>query len=126
METEKTPVFLYEKSCKVTEPLGLCARPSCCIVMEVARSAGSAGFGKIFIRRADDRIVANPFSVINVMMLGACQGTELVVYTNDQGLVEKVDSLADFVNTVKLHTEVDFCGNRFAEVIKEARALKSE
>lgn len=108
MEKQKEPAFLYEKKCKVTEPTGLCLRPSCYITMEVARSCGSAGMRKIFIRREGDGAVADPFISMEVMMLEAREGTELVVCTNDPSLVDKVDSLAKFIDTVNVHTRVDF------------------
>jgi phosphotransferase system HPr (HPr) family protein len=121
MEAEKTPAFLYEKSCKVTEPMGLCGRPSCWIVLATAKSFGSAGRGKVFIRRVEDEKIADPFSIVSVMMLAAFQGTELVVYTNEPDLVEKVDALAKFINTVDLHSMVDFSPEEYSNVLMAKR-----
>jgi len=121
MEAEKTPAFLYEKSCKVTEPMALCGRPSCWIALATAKSFGSAGIGRVFIRRAGDKKIADPFSIMSIMMLAAFQGAELVVYTNDPGLVEKVDALAEFINTVSLHTKVDLSIEEYGNTLMAKR-----
>jgi phosphotransferase system HPr-like phosphotransfer protein len=119
MEDGKKPNFLYEKSCKVTEPLGLCSWPCVSIVSEIARSAGSAGVHKIHIRRVDNRQIADPFSILEVMMLGAGKDVELVVFTHDQNLVDKVDSLAEFISVLKNETRVSFSLEDFSKVINE-------
>jgi hypothetical protein len=88
-------------------------------VYEVARSAGLAGIHKIFIRQVDKEQKVDPFSVLSLMMLGACSGTELVVFTYDQTLVNKVDSLAEFIGVLKNETIVDFTYDDFSKMVKE-------
>jgi phosphotransferase system HPr-like phosphotransfer protein len=119
MEDEKKPDFLYEKPCKVIEPIGLCPWPCYNIVLEVAQSVGTAGLHKIFIRRVDKDQKADPFSILSLMMLGACNGTELVVFTHDQTLVGKVDSLAEFIGVLKNETIVNFTYDDFSKMMKE-------
>jgi phosphotransferase system HPr-like phosphotransfer protein len=125
MEAEKTPAFLYEKNCRVTELTGLCGRPSCWIALATAKSFGSAGIGKVFIRRTEDKKIADPFSIMSIMMLAAFHGAELVVYTNDPGLVEKVDALAEFINTVDLHTRVDLSAEEYSSILAARRIRDS-
>ncbi|MFA5248647.1 MAG: hypothetical protein WC415_05580 [Patescibacteria group bacterium] len=69
MKAEKTQEFLYKKHCVVTEPTGLCCRPSSFIVHEVARSLGVARFNNIFVRRVDNGKIANPYSIINLIKI---------------------------------------------------------
>lgn len=124
MESEKTSNFFYEKKCRVTEPLGLCARPSCCIVQEVARIAGAAGIGKIFIRKVEDGAQSDPYSIMSLMMLGAYNGAELSVFTREPTLVDKVDNLAQFIDTVNMQTNVDFEFGDYQRVLKEYSDLR--
>lgn len=78
------------------------------IVKEVVRSFGTDGINKFSICNFNNGMRANPYNIKEMMKLGEnCKNIGLSVFTNNRGLVNKVDSLAEFIDNVNLNTKVD-------------------
>ena len=97
-------VVVYEKGCKLKEPLGLCARPAA-IIIKKAISLGVEA-GDVFIKRLKIiegmTSVADITNIISLMMLAIPKDTELVVFTYKAGYERIIDQLAKSIEEIEL------------------------
>lgn len=121
MEKVNSPIFLFEKRCVINEVHGLCVRSCCWLAKEASRVCGPAGFGKIFLRRADDDYRVDIFSISRLMTLIVPVKKEMIVLANEPSLCDKVEHLASFISRFSLQKMPDFTDQEFSDILKKVK-----
>lgn len=122
MERVNSSVFIFEKRCFINETHGLCIRTCHWLTREAIQVCGQPGFGKVFLRRADDDYRVDIFSISSLMTLIVPVKKELIVLTNEPWLCDKVECLAKFINEFSLQAMPDFSNQEFSEILRKIKS----
>lgn len=95
--------YFHGKRCRVNEPLGFCAGPCLAIVNKTTEICKPLESSHLYIRRTDNpSFSCNTSNFMELMSMASNFGTEMEVFTDRHDYTSAVDSLADFIDNLRL------------------------